>query len=107
MQGEQQQKAQGQQGSHDKLRRDTEVLVVDVLPRGAARRAPALDDRSGALSADQVFTAHRNPFRLARAPALAAMYGLSCQFPSRLFPGLNQVTRKSPKLAAPSPPTAL
>jgi len=49
------------------------MLVVDVLAGGATRRAPALDDRSGALSADQVFTAHRNPFQLARAPALAAM----------------------------------
>jgi hypothetical protein len=46
---------------------------VHVLPGGATRRTPALDNRSGALSADQVFTAHRNPFRLARAPALAAM----------------------------------
>ena len=64
---------QGQQGGRDELRRGAEVLVMDVLPRGATRRAPALDDRSGALSADQVFTAHRNPFRLARAPALAAM----------------------------------
>ena len=64
---------QGQQGGHDELRRGAEVLVVDMLPRGATRRAPALDYRSGALSADQVFTAHRNPFRLARAPALAAM----------------------------------
>jgi hypothetical protein len=44
-----------------------------VLPRGATRRAPAFDHRTGALSADQVFTAHRNPFRLARALALAAM----------------------------------
>jgi hypothetical protein len=49
------------------------VLVVNMLPGGATRRAPAFDDRSGALSADQVFTAHRNPFRLAHAPALAAM----------------------------------
>ena len=64
---------QGQQGGHDELRSGAEVLVVDVLPRGPARRAPAFDHRSGALSADQVFTAHRNPFRLARAPALAAM----------------------------------
>ena len=64
---------QGQQGGHDELRRGAEVLVVDVLARGATGRAPALDHRPGALSADQVFTAHRNPFRLARAPALAAM----------------------------------
>jgi hypothetical protein len=49
------------------------MLVVDVLSGGPTRRAPALDDRSSALSADQVFTAHRNPFRLARALALAAL----------------------------------
>ena len=79
------------------------MLVVDVLTRGATRCAPAFDDRSGARSADQVFTAHRNPFRLARAPPLAACYGLSCQFPSRLFPGLTKVTRMSPELAASGP----
>jgi hypothetical protein len=72
--GDQQQHyGQGQQGGHDELRSGAEVLVVDVLPRGATRRAPAFDHRAGALSADQVFTAHRNPFRLARALALAAM----------------------------------
>jgi hypothetical protein len=49
------------------------MLVVDVLSGGPTRRAPALDDWSSALSADQVFTAHRNPFRLARALALAAL----------------------------------
>jgi len=74
VQGQQQQEAQDQEGGQDKLRRNTEVLVVDVLPCLAARRAPALDDWSGALSADQVFTAHRNPFRLARTLALAAMF---------------------------------
>ena len=70
---QQQHHGQSQQGSHDQLRRGAEVLVVDVLTRGATRRTPALYHRSGALSADQVFTAHRNPFRLAHAPALAAM----------------------------------
>jgi hypothetical protein len=73
VQGQQQQEAEREKRGQDELRRNTEVLVVDVLPRGTAYRAPALDDRPGALSADQVFTAHRNPFRLARAPALAAM----------------------------------
>jgi hypothetical protein len=70
---QQQHYGQGQQGGHDELGRGAEVLVVDVVPRGATRRAPAFDHRSGTLSTDQVFTAHRNPFRLARAPALAAM----------------------------------
>jgi hypothetical protein len=70
---QQQHYGQSQQGGRDELWRGVEVLVVDVLPCGATRRAPAFDHRSGALSADQVFTAHRNPFRLARAPALAAM----------------------------------
>jgi hypothetical protein len=71
--GQYQYHGQGQERGQDELRRDAEVLVVDVLPGGPAHRAPAFDDRSGALSADQVFTAHRNPFRLAYAPALAAM----------------------------------
>jgi len=70
---QQQHYGQSQQGGHYELRRGAEVLVMDVLPRGATRRAPAFDDRPCALSADQVFTAHRNPFLLARALALAAM----------------------------------
>ena len=40
------------------------------------------------------------PLPAGRIQALAWMYGLSCQFHSRLFPGQNQVTRKSAKLAA-------
>jgi hypothetical protein len=74
--GQQQQHGQDQQGGHDELRRGVEALVVDVLPRGATRRAPALYHWPGALSADQVFTTHRNPFRLARALALAALLRL-------------------------------
>jgi hypothetical protein len=70
---QQQHQSQGQQSGHDELRRGAEVLVVDVLPRGATRRAPTLHHWPGALSADQVFTTHRNPFRLARALALAAL----------------------------------
>jgi len=49
------------------------MLVMEVLPGGAARRAPALDYWPGALPADQVFTAHRNPFPLACAPTLVLM----------------------------------
>ena len=49
------------------------MLMVNVVSGSATRRAPAFDYRPGALRADQVFAAHRNPFRLARAPALAAM----------------------------------
>jgi hypothetical protein len=71
--GQEQHHGQRQERGQDELRRDAEVLVVDVLSRGATRRAPAFYDRSRALSADQVFTAHRNPFRLARAPALAVL----------------------------------
>jgi hypothetical protein len=71
--GHQQDHGQRQERGQDELRRDGEVLVVDVVSRGATRRASAFYDRSSALSADQVFTAHRNPFQLARALALAAM----------------------------------
>jgi hypothetical protein len=74
VQAQQEQQAKQQNGSQDELRRGAEMLMVDVLPGRATRRAAALDDRSGALSADQVFTAHRKPFRLARAPALVAMF---------------------------------
>jgi len=52
------------------------VLMVNVISRGAARWTPAFHHWPGALCADQVFAAHRNPFRLARdpaTPALAAM----------------------------------
>ena len=38
-----------------------------------AGRAPALHHRPGALCADQVFAAHRNPFRVARGLAVTAM----------------------------------
>jgi len=71
--GQQQHYGQRQERGQDELGRDAEVLVVDVLSCGTTRWAATLDDRSGALSADQVFTAHRNPFRLARAPALAVL----------------------------------
>jgi hypothetical protein len=49
------------------------VRVVDVIPGSAAGRAPALHHRPGALCADQVFAAHRNPFRVARGLAVTAM----------------------------------
>jgi hypothetical protein len=47
--------------------------VVNVIPGGAACRAATLHHRPGALCADQVFAAHRNPFRLARVLAVTAM----------------------------------
>jgi hypothetical protein len=47
--------------------------MVNVLSRSATRRAATFLYWSGALRADQVFAAHRNPFRLARTAALAVM----------------------------------
>jgi hypothetical protein len=73
VQGEQQQEAQHEDGGDDELRAGARVLVVNVLSRSAARGAAAFYHWPGALRADQVFAAHRNPFRLARATALAAM----------------------------------
>jgi hypothetical protein len=52
------------------------MRMVNVLSRSATRPAPALHHWTCALSADQVFAAHRNPFRLAygpQTPALAVM----------------------------------
>jgi hypothetical protein len=71
--GQEQQDRQDEDGRDDDLRAHAEVLVVDVLTGGPARRAPALGHRPGTLPADQVFTAHRNPFPLARAPTLVLM----------------------------------
>jgi hypothetical protein len=73
MQGQQQQEAQYEDGGDDELRAGARVRMVNVLPRSAARRATAFHYWPGALRADQVFAAHRNPFRLARATALAVM----------------------------------
>jgi hypothetical protein len=65
VQRDQQEEAQDQDcGDHD-LRCGAEVLVVYVIPRRAAGWAPALYHRAGTVRADQVFAAHRNPFRLA------------------------------------------
>ena len=47
-------------------------LVVDVSPGSAAGGAAALHHRPGAVCADQVFAAHRNPFRLARVLAVTS-----------------------------------
>jgi len=70
--GQEQQHGQDEDGRDDDLRAHAEVLV-DVLTGGPTRRTPTLDYRPGALAADQVFTAHRNPFPLARAPTLVLM----------------------------------
>jgi len=73
--GQQQQDAQHEDDRDDQLRTGAGVLV-NVISRGATRWTPALHHWPGALCADQVFAAHRNPFRLARdpaTPALAAM----------------------------------
>jgi len=74
--GQQQQDAQHEDDRDDQLRTGAGVLMVNVISRGATRWTPALHHWPGALCADQVFAAHRNPFRLARdpaTPALAAM----------------------------------
>jgi hypothetical protein len=73
VQREQEQHEEHSYGGDDQLRTGGPMLVVNVVSRGTTRRAAALDDRTGATRADQVFAAHRNPFRLARAPALAAL----------------------------------
>ena len=70
---QQEHEGQGQDGGDDQLRTSPGVLVVDVIPGSAAGRAPALHHRPGALCADQVFAAHRNPFRVARGLAVTAM----------------------------------
>ena len=66
MQGQQEQDAQHEDRRDDQLRAGARVLMVNVVSRRATRRTPALDYRASALCADQVFAAHRNPFRLAR-----------------------------------------
>jgi len=71
--GQEEQHRQDEDGRDDDLRAHAEVLVVDVLPGGPARRASTLDHWPGTLPADQVFTAHRNPFPLACAPTLVLM----------------------------------
>jgi hypothetical protein len=73
VQGQQKQDEQDSYGADDQLRTGGPVLVVNVVSRGTARRAVSLGHRMSAIRADQVFAAHRNPFRLARAPALAVL----------------------------------
>ncbi|MFY9932803.1 MAG: hypothetical protein WAK82_32850 [Streptosporangiaceae bacterium] len=73
MQGQQEQHEQYSYGGDDQLRAGGPVLVVNVVSGSATRRAASLGDRISAVRANQVFAAHRNPFRLARAPALAAL----------------------------------
>jgi hypothetical protein len=73
--GQQEQDGQYEDGGDDQLRAGAGVMVY-VVPRGAACRAPALDHRPGTLGADQVLAAHRNSFRPAcdlTTPALAAL----------------------------------
>jgi len=73
MHGEQQQDAQHEDDGDDQLRTGAGVLMVNVVPGCATCRAPALHYWSSALRADQVFAAHRNPFRVARGLAVTAM----------------------------------
>ena len=74
MQGQQQQQAQHEDSRDDhQLLTGTRVRMVNVLSRSATCRAATFHYWSGALRADQVFAAHRNPFRLARTLALAVM----------------------------------
>jgi len=70
--GQEEQDRQDEDGRDDDLRAHGEMLM-DVLAGGPARWASTLDYRPGALPADQVFTAHRNPFPLACAPTLVLM----------------------------------
>lgn len=50
---------QQQQGDRDEqLRRERRAVVVDLRASGAADRAAALDDRAGAVRADQMLAAH-------------------------------------------------
>jgi hypothetical protein len=71
--GQQQEQAQREDGGGDQLRARARMRMVNVLSRSATRWAATFHYWSGALRTDQVFAAHRNPFRLARTPALAAM----------------------------------
>jgi hypothetical protein len=76
MHGQQQQQAQDEDRGGDQLRTGARMRMVNMLSRSATRRAPAFHHWTRALSADQVFAAHRNPFRLAsglQTPALAVM----------------------------------
>jgi hypothetical protein len=66
MQGQQEQDDQHEDGRDDQLRTGARVLMVNVVSRRATRRTSALHYWASALRADQVFAAHRNPFRLAR-----------------------------------------
>ena len=71
--GQQEQDAQHQDGGDDQLRTGTRMVVVHVISRGPAGGAPALHHGPRALRANQVFAAHRNPFRLARLLAVTGM----------------------------------
>jgi len=72
LKGQQEHEDQRQDGGDDQLGVRPGV-VVDVIPGSSASRAAALHHRPSALCADQVFAAHRNPFRLARGLAVTAM----------------------------------
>ena len=48
-----------QQGDRDEqLRRDRRAVVVELCASGTANRTAALDDRAGAVRADQMLAAH-------------------------------------------------
>jgi hypothetical protein len=70
--GQQQENAQHEDGGNDQLRARAGMVTVNMVSGRPARWAPTLNHRPGALCADQVFAAHRNPFRLARTAALTA-----------------------------------
>ena len=72
LQGKQEHEGECQDGGDDQLGVRPGV-VVDVIPGSPAGRAAALHHRPSTLCADQVFAAHRNPFRLARGLAVTAM----------------------------------
>jgi len=72
LQGQEEHEGERQDGGDDQLWVRPGV-VVDVIAGSPAGRAAALHHRPSALCADQVFAAHRNPFRLARGLAVTAM----------------------------------
>ena len=76
-----------QRGGDQQLRCEGRAVVVDLGAGRAADRAPALDHRAGAVSADQVLAAHLKPLPVGCPGALNAIWSLSSQFPPRLFPG--------------------
>ena len=59
MKGDEKAEEQDQRGGDEQLRAETAgAVAVDLRTRGAANRAPSLDDRPSTVCADQVLAAH-------------------------------------------------